>query len=245
MGEKGRVLVVDDDAGICDMLRDVFELENFAVAVANDGFQAIDIAKEQPFDVVLLDIKMPGMSGMEALKHLKTIIPHTPVIMLSAFAFEDIIRESFGQGAFAALSKPIDFETLFSTIAKACGRGGLVLVADDDETTCRMIQKNIESRGFQVEVVRDGQQAVDRTREARYDVIILDMKMPVMNGFEAYLAIRKIRPDACVVFISGYLEEISELVDDAVHKGAYICMGKPVDFDKLFEILDEVRSKEQ
>lgn len=240
MAEKGNILVVDDDRDICEVLTDVLKLEDYSVVVAHDGLKALDAARKSKFDAVLLDIKMPGMNGVETLKELKKISPGTPIIMITAFAVEDMIRESIREGAFAALGKPIDFDRLFATIEAARGNGGLVLVVDDDETICDVIKSALEEKGYRVEVASDGEEAVERTWKNDFDVTILDMKLPAMNGFEAFLSIRSIRPKAFVILITGYPETMDGLVKDALEKGAYISLRKPFDMEKLLEVLKEI-----
>lgn len=240
MTNNCHVLVVDDDAGICEMMTDVLELEGYSVTAAYDGGSAIACIGKEKFDVVLMDMKMPGMNGVETLKEIRKIAPGLPVIMITAFAVEDMIRESIREGAFAAMRKPLDFALLFSTIEAARGRGGLILVADDDENICSVMYDNLTEKGYRVEIAEDGMKAVEKTRDMNYDAIILDIHMPVINGYEAFLSIREIRPDAIVIIITGYPEKMKDLVQKSLNKGAHISLTKPVDMDSLFEILEEI-----
>ena len=116
---KGKILVVDDNEDLCEMLKDILEMEDFEVAIALDGPQALEQATEQDFDVVLMDIKMPKMDGVETFRKMKEIKPDTPVIMITAYAVEQLIREAMKLGAYAALKKPFNFDELLKTIDKA------------------------------------------------------------------------------------------------------------------------------
>jgi DNA-binding NtrC family response regulator len=80
---------------------------------------------------------MPVMNGVETFKKIKKIKPTTPVIMLTAFALEELIQESLQEGAFACLKKPLDFDELFATIEQAIPNGSMILVVDDDENLCQ------------------------------------------------------------------------------------------------------------
>jgi len=104
------------------MLKDVLEMENFKVDFALNGAQAVQLMRAMKFDVVLLDIKMPGMDGIQTYEKLKALAPNVPVIMITAYAVEELIKEAMNLGAFAALKKPFDFEELLETIDKATGR---------------------------------------------------------------------------------------------------------------------------
>ena len=94
MSEKLKVLVVDDNEDFCRNVTDILELKDYEVASAYDGFKGLELVKENGFDMVLMDVKMPVMDGVETYRKLKEITPATPVIMVTAFAVEDLIREA-------------------------------------------------------------------------------------------------------------------------------------------------------
>lgn len=107
---KPKILIVDDNQDLCRNFSDILELKGYTAACAYDGFQAINAVKNDHFDIVLMDIKMPGMSGIETLKILKQIAPHTAVIMITAFADEIFYKEGLKEGDFKIIQKPIDIE---------------------------------------------------------------------------------------------------------------------------------------
>lgn len=116
MADKKRILIVDDDENICRTLGDVLELEGYEVTKATDGFKALKAAEAVKFHSVLMDIKMPVMDGVETLQKLKGLSPGTPVIMVSAYAMDDLLVRAMEEGAMAVLKKPIDFDRLFELI---------------------------------------------------------------------------------------------------------------------------------
>jgi len=242
MAADGKILVVDDDPDICEVLKDILELEGYSVETASSGYRALEIGNETAFDVVLMDVKMEGMNGVETFIEFKKIQPGVPVIMISAFAVEDSIREALRQGAFAIMSKPLDHQELLRKIeeARSGGNGGLILLADDNVELCNSLGDSLDAEGFTTISAHDGGTAVRMTREQKFDVIILDMKLPVMNGLETYLAIREIRPDAVAVVVSGYPEEMDDLAKRAVEKNAYIYLRKPLDIENFKDLLKEI-----
>ncbi len=245
--EKGRILVVDDDRDICETIRLILDLKDYGADVAYDGFQALDAIGKEKYDAVLLDIKMPLMNGVETLKKIKEIEPGLPVIMNSAYAVEDLIKEALREGAFAALKKPIDFDLLFETINDARQKGGFILVVDDEEDICEFLRVLLEGKGYSVKVACDGESAVRKARTKKFDVVILDMKLPVMNGYETYLAIREYRPYVSVIVITGYPDETSEMVRKVMEDGAFVCLQKPMDNDQLLDMVEGIvsHSKDQ
>ncbi len=113
------ILVVDDDIGTCQTLLDILQAKGYQVDTARDGFQAISKVKERPFDVILLDIKMPGMNGVETYKEIKKIYFGIKVIMITAYAVEDLIREAYQEGAYEVIRKPLEVDSLIESIQAA------------------------------------------------------------------------------------------------------------------------------
>ncbi len=111
MGEKPRVLVVDDDAGIRETMADILALEGYDVTLAASGEEAVAIAQRERFDVALLDIRMPGMNGVEALKMIKGLDPTIRVIMITGFEVGTLLDEAMEAGAEAVFRKPLDVAT--------------------------------------------------------------------------------------------------------------------------------------
>ena len=118
----GTLLVVDDDEANRDMLSRRLERKGFAVTVAEDGIRAIELVRERPFDLVLLDVLMPGLSGLEVLRELRLAYPATelPVIMATALAESGDVVEALCLGANDYVSKPLDFPVVLARIQRSC-----------------------------------------------------------------------------------------------------------------------------
>jgi DNA-binding NtrC family response regulator len=243
MSEALRILVVDDEKEFCQNIRDILEMKGYRVVLTHDGFSALELVKQNSFCLVLMDVKMPGMDGVETFKKIKKLEPDTPVIMITAYAVEDLLREALREGAFGTLKKPLDFDKLFALIEKAIPNKALILVVDDDEGLCVNIKDALHDNGYRVSVAYDGNTAIEKAWENAFDIIILDMKLPVLNGLETYLAIRDIRPNVAVIIITGYPQEMGNLAQQAVQKNAFAYMEKPIDMDDLFSLLGQIKEK--
>ncbi len=241
--EKSRILVVDDNEQFCQNVTDILELMGYEVMTAPDGFKALDAVKQERFDLVLMDIKMPAMDGVETFKKVKGVAPNTPVIMVTAYAMEDLIKEALREGAYGSLKKPLDFDHLLKLIAKAMGKGALILVADDDQNLCANIEDNLSDKGYQVCVAYDGNAAVNAARSNNFDIMLLDLKLPMLNGMETYLAIRDFRPDVVAIIITGYSKEMHDMIDQTLQKSAYTCLEKPLDMRELVALLEQIEDQ--
>lgn len=237
------ILLTDDNKEFSQNLQDILEFKGYTVLKAYDGFQALEIIKSTPVDLILMDIKMPVMNGVETYKKIKQIIPSIPVIMLTAFALEELIQEALNEGAFACLKKPIDFDDLFATIEQTIRKGSLVLVVDDDESLCQNLLDILTEKGYRVSFAFDDIDAIEKVKTKTYDIMLLDMKLPPLNGLETYLEIRKISPNIVVVIITGFLLEMENMINMARKNGAYALLEKPLNIDELITILEQIKSQ--
>ncbi len=112
MEAKLRVLIVDDNKWLCSNLFDILEFKGYEVIIAHDGPQAIELFQKQKVDVVLMDVKMPGISGIEILKILKQIREDIYVIMITAFADEVFYKQGLSEGDYEVIQKPVDIDKL-------------------------------------------------------------------------------------------------------------------------------------
>ena len=116
---KTNVLVVDDLRSIRLTLGGILEDEGYNVVLAENGYQAIESAKKTPFDLVFMDIKMPGINGVQTFREIKKINPEAVVIMMTAYSVEDLVREALKEGAYGVVYKPFDIDELIKTIESA------------------------------------------------------------------------------------------------------------------------------
>ena len=118
---KKSILIVDDDIAHRTMLRILLGW-NYEISEADDGSVALEKIQDDTFDLVIMDIRMPNVSGLEALEAIKTLRPETPVVMMTAYCSDQIADEARKKGAFYYLPKPFDFDELRQTIERAVAR---------------------------------------------------------------------------------------------------------------------------
>jgi len=121
-----RILVIDDERSIRNTLKDILEYEKYDVELAEDGKKALDIFRNAEFDIVLCDIKMPGMDGIEVMEKLTALNPDVPVVMISGHGNIDTAVESIKKGAYDFIEKPLDLNRLLITIRNAMDKSNLV-----------------------------------------------------------------------------------------------------------------------
>ena len=114
-----------------------------------------------------------------------------------------------------------------------------ILIVDDNISLCKTMSFVLERKGYAVTTSKDGPEAIERVKERSFDVVFMDIKMPLMDGVEAYKKIKKIRPEAVVVMMTAY--SVEDLVQEALREGAHGIIYKPLDIEKVVALIEEVR----
>jgi DNA-binding response OmpR family regulator len=122
---RGSVLIVDDDSGMSETLADIFTAKGYDAGTASSGQAALDLADRTPYDLVIMDIQMPGLNGLQTLRALRAKIPGIPAIMMTAFTRDESVEEAHRASVLAVLPKPLDLDEVFVLARDAtCPRGG-------------------------------------------------------------------------------------------------------------------------
>jgi CheY-like chemotaxis protein len=116
MKEPLSILVVDDNPSITRTLADILEVLGYEVHVANSGIEALGILRDQPVELLLTDVKMPGMNGVELFLETKKTHPHLTTFIMTAYAADDLIMQGKTAGIKTVLTKPVDIESLLKLI---------------------------------------------------------------------------------------------------------------------------------
>ena len=238
---KTNVLVVDDLRSVRLTLGGILEDEGYDegynVVLAENGYQAIEMAKQTPFDLIFMDIKMPGINGVQTFREIKKINPEAVVIMMTAYSVEDLVREALEEGAYAVVYKPFDIEKIVSIIESALQKT-LILVVDDSQTDRETLKTILEERGYGVVTASSGAEALAMVKEKRFDIIFLDVRLPDIDGVEFFEQVKAIDPEVAVIMMTGYSE--AELMQKVISHGAYTCIYKPFNVDKVVSLVGEL-----
>jgi len=179
------VLVIDDDPTVHDLVQRFLNKEGLKMIGARSGEEGIRLAKELHPAVITLDVLMPGMDGWAVLTELKAdlALSEIPVIMLTIM---DEKQMGYALGAADFLTKPIDWDRLAAVLQRyECARPPCpVLVVEDDPVMREMLQRRLEKEGWKVIEAENGRVALRRMAQSRPDLILLDLMMPEMDGFQ-------------------------------------------------------------
>jgi CheY-like chemotaxis protein len=237
-----KVLVVDDEAGLRETLAANLELEGFEVKEADSAEKALELCAAQRFDLVITDIRMPGMNGVELFRALRKQGAMMPVVLMTGFAMEELVQSALEEGAFTVLPKPFDVGHALKTVANAA-RLPVVLVVDDVKPVADTTAAALEACGVRAKAVHSGEEAIGALAQGGIDLCVLDLVMPGMSGPELAARLRQTAPPISLIAVSG--ENVPELIRQVAAVGIHTFIRKPVGVRDLLRSIAAARGVKQ
>ncbi|MDO9565772.1 MAG: response regulator [Candidatus Desulfaltia sp.] len=264
--QKLKILVVDDRPDSRAIMQKMLESFGFNLELVSSGEEAIDMLYEnhtmkEPFDLVIIDWRMPEMDGIEASRIIRQDLKLTiPIIMMTAFGREAEKLEAKKAGINTFLTKPIFQSTIFNAIMDAFGKesretrpckeittkasiykkhlkGVKILVAEDNPTNQEIAKAILEGAGIIIEIVNNGEEAVEAARKGRFDAVLMDVQMPKMDGYEATANIRKIPELKSLPIIAMTAHAMKGDEEKCLEAGMDAYISKPINQDRLFHTI--------
>jgi CheY-like chemotaxis protein len=233
------ILVVDDDMDNARSLAELFEMEGHRVQVVLSGEAAIEAYRTAQFDIAFMDVMMPGKNGVESFLEIKKLKPHAKVYMMTGYSVDQLLRQAIDHGAMGVFSKPVDISKVLKVLKDISPRG-IALIAEDDPDFGPMLQTFISAVGMNCALVTNGQEALDTVRRGGVSVLILDLKMPLIDGIGVYTTLRKEGRTVPTIIITGngaaYADTLDALRDVAITG----ILNKPFDPVDLLSRLDKL-----
>jgi CheY-like chemotaxis protein len=239
-----RILVVDDDRDICHNLSDILTDLGYQVDYAHDGLSALELVRQRPYDVALLDLKMPGMDGLTLYRQIKKQRAGTVSLLVTGYASPAVAAEALAAGAWKVVTKPVDFPELLGLVDEALGQP-LVLVVDDDNELCANLWSLLRERGFRVSLAHDGRDAADQLKQTPFNVVLIDMRIPNGDGPAVFRMVREANPHARTILIAGHRSETDQLIEETIAEGADAVCYKPFQIPELLEKLEQLAGSER
>ena len=262
-----RALVVDDNDNARAVLRDLLGSMTFVVSDVASGAAAVEevmraAAAGTPYEIVLLDWRMPGLDGIDTARQIKALElrPVPRLLMVTAYGREEVLNQIAEAGIEDVLIKPVSASILFDTIMRMFGgqarerrehgggksssqddltaiRGARILLVEDNDLNQEVATELLTDAGFQVEVANDGAIALAKVQQNPYDIVLMDMQMPVMDGVTATLEIRKLGRFDTLPIVAITANAMQRDQDRCLEAGMNDFISKPIDPDQLWTAL--------
>ncbi len=262
-----RVLVVDDNPSSREILEEMLESFSFEVTLASSGEEGLDeIARSiggKPYGLVVMDWKMPGMDGIETARRIKKdtrLAPQPAIILVTAYGREEIMMKAEAAGLNGFLVKPVSPSVMFDAIMQALAKdvprtsrssdkrgkeqkqptdlaGARVLLVEDNEINQQVAMEILSGAGIVVTVANNGREAVDGVMKDHFDAVLMDVQMPVMDGYTATGIIRRDERFKYLPILAMTAHAMAGDQEKSAAAGMNDHVTKPIDPDKLFATL--------
>ena len=264
--EDMSVLIIDDDPVACEHAKLVLEKAGIASDIAESGKEAIEMvklhhARRNPYNLILVDWKMPEMDGVETTRQIREIIGHeSAIIILTAYNWDDVLEDAVKAGVDSFIPKPLFANTVIEEFKAAVKRkdilsgsedraadltGRRILLAEDVQINAEIMVMILSGKQIEVDVAENGRIAVDMFAshdEWYYDAVLMDMRMPEMDGLEATRTIRAMdrRDSKEIPIIALTANAFDEDVQRSLQAGLNAHLSKPVEPASLFRTLESL-----
>ena len=238
---KGQVLVAEDNTENQVLIERLLLQVGLNVVLVENGEQAVELCKSHAFDLVFLDIQMPIMGGKEASQIIYKLLPNTPLIAFTANIMKHQKDEYMAMGFSAVVAKPIEQEYLYSVLQrflKQKMRAGKVLIVEDNLVNQKVLRQFVFKAhdGLEIVIANHGEEALDLAKIHAFDLILMDMEMPIMGGLKATELLRESGFSGPIYMVSGNIG--SEHKRQCELAGANGHLNKPIDKSALTDLIN-------
>lgn len=244
---RSRILVVDDSNVIRSSVKRLLAPLNSRIVEADNGQEGLKQALENVFDIIISDVDMPGMNGIEMCRHLKNIekTRNTPLVIVSSFDSEGDIERGFQVGASAYLSKNEAQDRLFEVVQGFLNKASfnkkrIIMIVDDSPVIRQIVRDGLEDNGYQVVTAINGKRAMSLIQKNSPDLIVSDIEMPEMNGFELCKTLKANPKTAFVPFIVMSSKNDAFHTKRMIQHGTAAYIHKPFNVDQLVILIEKI-----
>jgi CheY-like chemotaxis protein len=243
-----RILVVDDDPQLRSLLVDTLQTIGYEATGVADGVEAISSLREQPADLVISDISMPRMDGIQLATRLRHDFPDVGILLITGVATDETEKRAHRENLCDGyLAKPFRIDRIESMIEsllarspepKSTATGRRVLVVDDDPHFLDALVETVAMLGYEAKGANDCESALQALKDGQYAMVLADVSMPEMNGFDLLKTLKRLHPELPVVIMTGH--NLSEPATAMIKESADAYLTKPFRQDAVKAVLSRI-----
>jgi len=244
------VLIVDDETVILGQLAKELKRNFFKVLTAASGKEALEIFSKEAPDMILLDVNLPDIDGLEVLGRVKKTRPDCEVIVVTGYGTQDVAVQALRRGAIDYIEKPVNLEDLRAALGRAEERlakkeqleyQDAILIVDDEKNVAARLSRVLIKEKYRVFEAYQGAEALELIRKNKIDVVIADIKLGEMDGVEVLRKAKELQPDIEVIIVTGYGDQ--DLAVECLREGAIDYLQKPINIDELLWTVEKAVEK--
>ena len=236
-----RILVVDDDLDHAESLAVILEMAGHEVTIAGSGEEALEKFQAVHFDLSFLDLKLPGIDGLEVLAEMRRRRPDARAVLMTGYRVEQLIGQVIDNGVLRVLHQPFEIEEILSEVREIDPRG-IVLVATDDPDFAARAARLLSAAGYRVLVANTASEAIERATREPIDVLVMDLGLPVLRGLDVYLELKRRGRELPTVLVAAYRTDEAGSIDVFRSMSVTGCLFKPFEPTELLKAVDEIRT---
>ena len=234
------ILVADDDRGMARTVCDILRRQGWTPTEVHSGEEAVDAAARQRYAAVLMDVRMPGIDGVQAFRMIRESQPQTPVILMTAYAAPELLSQAEREGVLQILPKPLPWAMLSALLDQISALEASVLVVDDDPAFLETLEAVLHAAGRRVRRAMTIDEAVRLLAERPPRVVVLDLSLNGLQPRESVLAIRRVNPAVILILCSGHTRLMDETLSSLPAGWVFAGLIKPFPPRRLLDLLDSV-----
>jgi DNA-binding NtrC family response regulator len=241
--QKTNVLVVDDDPNLTDLLVDTLVVIGYEAYAAESAKTALEVLRKERIDLVISDINMPEISGIELLEEIKKAHRHLPVMLITGIGSDSIRSRAYSSGADSFLAKPFRIGTIESEIGRMLSgiKRTRILIVDDNQDFLSSLTQRLEDADNIVYPFASVSGATSFLESHTVDLVITDLKMPDGDGISLFNDLHKRYPDLPVIMVSAYATD--DILEKIKKSGISKFLSKPLNFKEIETVVAKCKSR--
>jgi DNA-binding response OmpR family regulator len=250
--EKIKVLLIEDEEDARKQLAKLIRKEGFDVITAEDGKVGLETFHTEKPSIVITDLHMPNIDGIEVMHTVKRLSPHVQVIIITGFQDAEYPIMAIREGVLDFLKKPLDVDELTCALGNAREKlleaeksiaFPAILLAEDDEKTGERLSRVLKKENWRLFWVKDGEEALRVFLQEKIDIVLLDINMPKKNGIQTLHEMRALSADFEAIILTGYGDESNAI--QALRNGAFNFVRKPIELEELIMCIQRALDKQK
>lgn len=235
-----RVLVVDDDREMVRTLCDILRLHGWDVQGLFSGEDAVAAVRDHAFSFVLMDVRMGGVNGVDALRAMKAVRPSVRVVLMTAYSAADLVAQAERGGALRVLAKPVAPASVLEMLATMRESARSVLVVDDEPAFLHTLANVLRQHDYTVFEATSIESAIEQLERVAPGAVVLDLILDGMQDEESVVAIKRVSPAVALILYSGHGAALDVVSRRLEPRGICGTLHKPFPPEALLELLGAI-----